>query len=107
MFSNLSLGYEYSGAEMWIIPSSRGGYAVVFQCSADAPGTPVIVKPTVKENEISFTIPSSEDEECDGFYKGTVTESGFDGTHSKKTTLGKTEEYTIHLKRRQTYWQSH
>lgn len=100
-FHKLSEGGDLVGYEMWLVWVGEGHYEVVVQPSIDGPLPPIIAKAIVKGNEVSFVIPKTS--KAAGICKGRVTAQGFDGACTGEDKVST----PLHLKRTQSYWQTH
>lgn len=98
IYSNMSYnkeGDDVLGIEVFLV-YSRDGYRVVYQSSDGDPGAPVVLPAKIKEDSISFSLPFNIDPRGD--FSGTISATEMVGTFSSSGQ-------TVHLTRRQSYWQ--
>jgi hypothetical protein len=88
-------GGDVLGTELFIV-LSRQGYYVLFQSSEGEPSVPVLVKAKVSGSSITFELPSEADPR--GEFVGKITNDEVIGSF-------KANGQTIHLKRKNSYWQ--
>lgn len=79
-----------------LVVFSKIGYFVVFQASEGEPYAPVVVPATVDGSSITFILPSEID--ARGEFQGRIVNDELVGTF-------KANSQTIHLKRKNSYWQ--
>lgn len=85
------------GTEIFIVYGSSGYYAIM-QCAEGSPSKPVLVKATIKNNEVKLESATEESNCPMGVFSGKVNSNylrgKFEGT-----------EYSVILKRKKSYWQ--
>ena len=93
-------GGDLLGDEIFLVYSDRG-YYVIYQESEGAVYAPIVIPAKVDGSSVSFTLPPSADrpDQPTGF-QGKVINDELVGTFKFKNT-----EQTVHLKRKNSYWQ--